>query len=212
MKLPSRIPVSFTKHHVNEYTYKQLSSIFENRFDYSKVFDFVDYYIIDELFPETEKVVINFWTGTSEYFYLNLKDENNKELLHLQVSPKNGFFDIHLRSIDKEKFPINKLYNEYVNYEFVEICNIANLYKDKQNHVKVNCINDSNIESEIVLEGTIDDIFDAFTNLNDTFKYINSKYYKFVDENITNAYLFYIRFVDKNHFLNSAVRHNKLID
>ena len=76
----------------------------------------------------------------------------------------------------------------------------------------MNCINDSNIESEIVLEGTIDDIFDAFTNLNDTFKYINSKYYKFVDENITNAYLFYIRFVDKNHFLNSAVRHNKLID
>ena len=117
-----------------------------------------------------------------------------------------------IKYLGMNKTNIFDVINEYVNYEFVEICNIANLYKDKQNHVKVNCINDSNIESEIILEGTIDDIFDEFTNLNDTFKYINSKYYKFVDENITKAYLFYIRFVDKNHFLNSAVRHNKLID
>ena len=78
--------------------------------------------------------------------------------------------------------------------------------------MKVYCMNDSNVESEIVLEGTIDDIFDEFTNLNDTFKYINSKHYKFAQENINNVYLFYVRFVDKNHFLNSAVRHGKLID
>ena len=94
--------------------------------------------------------------------------------------------------------------------EFKRICLIAQL--DKQNKVKVHCINNSNIESEIILEGTIDDIFDEFTNLNDTFKYINSKYYKFAEENINNAYLFYVRFVDKNHFLNSAVKHGKLID
>ena len=73
-------------------------------------------------------------------------------------------------------------------------------------------MNDQNIESEIILKGTIDDIFDEFTNLNDTFKYINSKYYKFIEENTNNAYLFYVRFVDKNHFLNSAVKHGKLID
>ena len=92
MILYSGIPVSFTKHHVNQYTYKQLSSIFENRFDYYKVFDFIDNYIIDELFPETYKVSINIWTGTYEYFYLKLKDEFDEELLHLKVSPKNGFF------------------------------------------------------------------------------------------------------------------------
>ena len=61
MRLPSGIPVSFTKHHVNEYTYSQLSSIFENRFDYYKVFDFIDHYIIDKLFPDTCKVSINIW-------------------------------------------------------------------------------------------------------------------------------------------------------
>ena len=92
MKLPSGIPVSFTKHHVNEYTYKQLSSIFEDRFNYSKVFDFVDSYIIDEVFSDTCEVVINIWTGTYEYFYLKLKDVFGKELLSLKVSPKNGFF------------------------------------------------------------------------------------------------------------------------
>ena len=210
MKLPSGIPVSFTKHHVNEYTYKQLSSIFEDRFNYSKVFDFVDSYIIDEVFSDTCEVVINIWTGTYEYFYLNLKDAFGKELLSLKVSPKNGFFDINLTSQVKEEILINKLYNEYTNKEFARICKIANFCE--QNKVKVNCINDSKIEDEIILEGTIDDIFDKFTNLNDTFKYINSKYYKFVDENITKAYLFYVKFVNKNHFLNSAVRHNKLID
>lgn len=210
MRLPLGIPVSFTKHHVNEYTYSQLSYIFENRFDYYKVFDFIDYYIIDELFPDTYKVVINIWTGTYEYFYLKLKDELGKELLHLKVSPKNGFFDIEIIDTNKVELRINKLYSEYVSKEFTRICKIAKL--DKQNQVKVYCMNDSNVESEIVLEGTIDDIFDEFTNLNDTFKYINSKHYKFAQENINNVYLFYVRFVDKNHFLNSAVRHGKLID
>lgn len=210
MTLYSGIPVSFTKHHANEYTYNQLSSIFENRFDYYKVFDFIDNYIIDELFPETYKVVINIWTGTYEYFYLKLKDEFNEELLHLKVSPKNEFFNIDIVNTNKEELRINKLYSEYVNKEFTRICKIAQL--DKQNQVKVYCMNDSNIESEIILKGTINDIFGEFTNLNDTFKYINSKYYKFIEENTNNAYLFYVRFVDKNHFLNSAVKHSKLID
>lgn len=210
MRLPSGIPVSFTKHHVNEYTYSQLSSIFENRFDYYKLFDFIDNYVIDELFPDTYKVVINIWTGTYEYFYLKLKDELGKELLHFKVSPKNGFFDIEIIDTNKVELIINKLYSKYLNKEFTRICEIAQL--DKQNQVKVYCVNDSNVESEIVLEGTINDIFDKFTNLNDTFKYINSKHYKFAQENINNVYLFYVRFVDKNHFLNSAVRHGKLID
>ena len=207
MRLHSGIPVYFTKHHTNEYTYSQLCSIFENRFDYSEVFNFIDNYVVNELFPDTFKVVINIWTGTYEYFYLKLKDEFNEELLNLKVIPKNGFFNIEL--VDKN-VKLNKLYNEYISKEFARICKIAHL--DKQNQVKVYCMNDSNIESEIILEGTIDDIFDRFTNLNDTFKYINSKYYKFAEESITNVYLFYVRFVDKNHFLNSAVRHNKLID
>lgn len=210
MRLPSGIPVSFTKHHINEYTYSQLSSIFENRFDYYKLFDFIDNYVIDELFPDTYKVVINIWTGTYEYFYLKLKDELGKELLHLKVSPKNGFFDIEIIDTNKVELRINKLYSKYLNKEFTRICEIAQL--DKQNQVKVYCVNDSNVESEIVLEGTINDIFDEFTNLNDTFKYINSKHYKFAQENINNVYLFYVRFVDKNHFLNSAIRHGKLID
>lgn len=210
MKLPSGIPVSFTKHHANEYTYKQLSSIFENRFNYNKVFDFVDSYIIDEVFSDTCEVIINIWTGTYEYFYLKLKDAFGKELLSLKVSPKNWFFDINLTSSIKQEILINKLYNEYVKEEFTRICKIANLCE--QNKVKVNCINDSKIEDEIILEGTIDNIFDKFTNLNDTFKYINSKYCKFVNEKVNDAYLFYVRFVDKNHFLNSAVKHGKLID
>lgn len=207
MRLHSGIPVYFTKHHTNEYTYSQLCSIFENRFDYSEVFNFIDNYVVNELFPDTFKVVINIWTGTYEYFYLKLKDEFNEELLNLKVIPKNGFFSIELVDTNVK---LSKLYNEYISKEFTRICNIAHL--DKQNQVKVYCMNDSNIESEIILEGTIDDIFDKFTNLNDTFKYINSKYYKFAEESITNVYLFYVRFVDKNHFLNSAVRHNKLID
>lgn len=210
MKLASGIPVSFVKHHINEYTYSQLSSIFENRFDYHNVFDFVDTCVIDGLFPETNKVVVDFWTGTYEYFYLKLKDEFNENLLCLKVSPNNGFFCISLTSPIKEELIINKLYNEYTNKEFVRICKIANL--GKQNQVKVNCMNDSKIADEIILEGTIDEIFDEFTNSNDTLKYINSKYYKFVNEKVNDAYLFYIRFIDKNHFLNSAVRHNKLID
>ena len=210
MKLPSGIPISFTQHHSNFYTYSQLSSIFEKRFDYYKVFDFIDNYIIDGLLIDTHKVVINIWTGTYEYFYLKLKNEFNEELLHLKVRPKNGFFDIEIIDANKVGLRINKLYSEYVSKEFTRICNIAQL--DKQNQVKVYCMNDSNIENEIILEGTIDDIFDEFTNLNDTFKYINSKHYEFAQENINNVYIFYIRFVDKNHFLNSAVRHGKLID
>ena len=73
-------------------------------------------------------------------------------------------------------------------------------------------MNGSSIESEITLKGTVDEVFNEFTNLNDTLKYINSEYYKFVEESINNAYLFYIRFIDKNHFLNNAVKHGKLID
>lgn len=210
MRLPSGIPVSFTKHHVNKYTYSQLSSIFENRFDYYKVFDFIDHYIIDKLFPDTCKVSINIWTGTYEYFYLKLKDEFGEELLRLKVSPKNRFFDIKVIDANKVELIINKLYSEYVSKEFARICEIAHL--DKQNQVKVFYVNDSNTEREIILEGNIDDIFDEFTNLNDTFKYINSTYYKFAKEDINNAYLFYVTFVDKNHFLNSAIRHGKLID
>lgn len=210
MKLASGIPVSFVKHHINEYTYSQLSSIFENRFDYHNAFDFVDTCVIDGLFPETNKVVVDFWTGTYEYFYLKLENEFGEELLRLKVRPKNKFFAISLTSPIKEELIINKLYNEYTNKEFARICKIANL--GKQNQVKVNCMNDSEIADEIILEGTLDEIFDKFTNLNDTLKYINSKYYKFANEKVNDAYLFYVRFIDKNHFLNSAVRHHKLID
>lgn len=210
MKLPSGIPVSFTRHHVNEYTYNQLSYIFENTFDYYNVFEFIDEYIIDEVFPNTYKVSINIWTGTRAYFYLKLKDEFNKELLSLKVIFENGFFDIEILGANKEESKVNKLYNEYLNKEFKKICKIAQL--DKQNQVKVFFVNDSKIENEITLEGTIDDVFDEFTNLNDTFKYVNFTYYKFVEEDVNNAYLFYVKFVDKNHFLNSAVRHGKLID
>lgn len=210
MKLASGIPVSFVKHHINEYTYSQLSSIFENRFDYHNAFDFVDTCVIDGLFPETNKVVVDFWTGTYEYFYLKLKNKFDEELLRLKVRPKNEFFDISLSNTNKEKFPIDKLYDKYTNKEFAKICKIAQL--DKQNQVKVYCINDSEIEDEIILEGTLDEIFDTFTNLNDTLKYINSEYYKFTNEKVNDAYLFYVRFIDKNHFLNSAVRHHKLID
>ena len=210
MRLPSGIPVSFTKHHVNEYTYSQLCSIFENRFDYSQVFEFIDEYVIDEIFPDTCKVSINIWTGTLAYFYLKLKNEFGEELLHLKVSPKNGFFDIEILGTNEEESKINKLYSEYVSKEFSRICEIAQL--DKQNKVILHYVNNSNIESEIILAGTIDDIFDEFTNLNETLKYVNFTYYKFAKEDINNAYLFYVRFVDKNHFLNSAVRHGKLID
>ena len=131
MTLFSGIPVSFTKHHVNEYTYSQLSSIFENRFDYYKVFDFIDNYIIDELFPETCKVVINIWTGTYEYFYLKLKDEFDEELLHLKVRPKNGFFDIDIVCI---------FINSIKNLLFLNINNryIAT-YKNKE-YIKINIL------------------------------------------------------------------------
>ena len=138
MRLHSGIPVYFTKHHTNEYTYSQLCSIFENRFDYSEVFNFIDNYVVNELFPDTFKVVINIWTGTYEYFYLKLKDEFNEELLNLKVIPKNGFFNIEL--VDKN-VKLNKLYNEYISKEFARICKIANLCE--QNKAKVNCINDS---------------------------------------------------------------------
>lgn len=210
MKLPSGISISFVKHHVNEYTYSQLNSMFEKRFDCYKIFDFIDNYIIDELFQDTSKVVINIWTGTYEYFYLKLKDESNKELLHLKVSPKNDFFNIDVICTNKEESKIRKLYDKYANEEFVRICKVAKL--GKQNQVKVNCMNGSSVESEITLNGTVDEVFNEFTNLNDTLKYINSEYYKFVEENVNNAYLFYVRFIDKNHFLNNAVKHGKLID
>ena len=114
--------LSFNKHHFNKYTYSQLRSIFENRFDYYKVFDFIDYYIIDELFPDTRKVSINIWTGTYEYFYLKLKDEFGEELLRLKVRPKNGFFDIELINTNKAESIINKLYSEYMSKEFKRIC------------------------------------------------------------------------------------------
>ena len=126
MRLPSGIPVSFTKHHVNEYTYSQLSSIFENRFDYYKLFDFIDNYVIDELFPDTYKVVINIWTGTYEYFYLKLKNELGKELLHLKVRSKNGLCYIEIISTNEEDLKLVDRYKDICcNFQDIKICWMA---------------------------------------------------------------------------------------
>ena len=66
-------------------------------------------------------------------------------------------------------------------------------------------------DESITLTGTLDEIFDKYTDMNESYKYCNGTYFKFQDEEIGKVYNAYTQ-CHKDYFLLSAVRHGRLID
>ena len=64
----------------------------------------------------------------------------------------------------------------------------------------------------IYLKGTLNEIFDKYTTMNDRLKYCNGSYYKFNDKKVEEIYRLIISNYKGNYFLDNAVRRGCIID
>lgn len=91
-------------------------------------------------------------------------------------------------------------------------CDVKKTEDGKYEVEIVYCYNDHQTENVKVLKGSWDEIFDEFTNINETYKYCNSMYYTFKNSDIKRLYNIYICSYMRNYFLMNAVKHDRLID
>lgn len=212
-KFSNGIRFGFRKHLTKPSTFQQSYDLFLNRYK-NNALDFLKFINkkIIPLYKDVERFSINLWTGDN-YFFCYIKDTDKNELVHFTVKiAKSGLLDIY--NISDKNSKIEELTNKYNMDLFKKSCKDAKLSsaKSAKNHVEVIYFDDSKENERLTLTGSIDDIFDKYTSMNDHLKYINGSWYRFADENINKIYSMYTNLSKGNYFLNHAVKHGKLID
>ena len=98
---------------------------------------------------------------------------------------------------------------------------ILSVLKEKCN-IQDNCANKIMVQKyvdykakegeSISLVGSLSEIFDRFTTMNDRLRYCNGNYYKFLNENVEKLYQVFVAAYNGNYFLDNAVKRGTLID
>lgn len=175
--------------------------------------------ISDAQFP-CDKIVLNPWGGYSNSFELRFYYDN-KQVLWIEVmADKNNILKINNYSYEskdiREMFHCNiisKLFDDYNNgivERWYNICNLDNESDDNTIIIEYNKDYKKTSDTK-TLKGTISEIFDTYTDMNETLKYCNGYYWSFASKDVERLYRI-ITSMDNNYFLMSAVRHGRLID
>lgn len=213
------IPFLFTNRK-KEFTYKQLKNIYED--SYIKVSKTQSF--IKRLFKNINidfssfNCVIDIWTG-GYYFHFIVKDKETKEhyiALRLTYNKEFEYFELidiynHENKLNIDNNIIKDNYNKYIKSIYNKLLKISNL-DEKYSVVKVEFYNDYKLKNTIDISGSLYNIFHDYSGMNDKLKYINGSYYKFANENVTNVYRFYIKEIEKNHFLKNMLKRGVIID
>ncbi len=212
-KFSNGIRFGFKRHPTRSSTFQQSYDLFLNRYKDSAL-DFLKFANkkIVPLYKDADLFGIDLYTGDN-YFFCYIKDTDKNVLVRFTVKiAKSGLLDIY--NISNNKSTIEELSNKYNMDLFKKTCKNAKLSsaKNAKNVVEIIYFDDSKEKERLTLTGSIDDIFDKYTSMNDHLRYINGSWYRFADENINKIYSMYTNLSKGNYFLNHAVKHGKLID
>lgn len=202
-------------------TYNQIMEYFSRQFLNSEnvedgrnfLYDFGEY-IEDSDFP-CDKIVLNCFTGYSDIFGISLKyKDENIAYIQLRIK-KNGIIEVYNKSYDKKDFMMFhhiiehyfEVQNEIILDFWKRRCNITD-----SNEIIIENYVDYQVKDTSVLKGTLEEIFEKYTSINDMYKYCNGHYVRFKDNNISNLYYIFIDCYKGNYFLDNAVKRGVIID
>lgn len=177
------------------------------------LYDFGNY-IEKSDFP-SNRIVLCCFTGYSNRFGISLY-YNEERIAYIQIEVKKyNIFQLYSTSYDKKDFKmfngiIEKYFdikNQSIFNEWCTKCNITN-----NNTVEIENYVDFNLKDVTTLSGTLDEIFDTYTTINDTYKYCNGYYVRFKDSNIEALYYIFTTNFKGNYFLENAVKRGVIID
>lgn len=179
-------------------------------------------YLDTTKFP-CDKMILDCFIGYADRFGIVMQyNEEKIAWLELQVKSYNRIV-IHHCTYYKEDFKcFNHILEDYFNGINNKIMSdILSVLKEKCN-IQDNCANKIMVQKyvdynpkegeTISLVGSLSEIFDRFTTMNDRLRYCNGNYYKFLNENIEKLYQVFVAAYNGNYFLDNAVKRGTLID
>ena len=197
-----------------------VSARFFNSHNTNKALDFMHNlgeYLETTKYP-CDRIVIDAFLGYSNRFGLRLEYQGKKVAwLQIKVN-KNGTIFINNNtyesSVIRDMFHnILETYFDSLNTNLLENkmaeCGIK---KGEEVSVTIVSYHDYKPDNEKVVCGTIDKIFEDYTNANDRLTYCNGDYYNFKDEKISELYSLYTDSFKGNYFLACAVKRGAIID
>lgn len=162
-----------------------------------------------------DTAVVDPWKG-NDYFILSLYDGKHKFLsVKVKYFKNIGLYQFDFGNesgsnvVEEIEYYINKYNGKYINNIYKKAGLSSN---SKSNSIEIDEYVNNKLKETKVLKGTIDEIFNEFTKLNDKLSYVNDHYYKFKNENVRTAYNMYVKFIDKNHTLKNALKRGVTID
>lgn len=163
-------------------------------------------------------MILNPFYGRGDEFVITFKYDNKEVcrcvfgVINELIVIKNAYYT---ENCLKEMF--HKILEEYfdsLNQAKINI-KISNygFKNNDENEVILDYYDDyAKTETTSILKGTLNEIFDKYTTMNDRLKYCNGSYYKFNDKKIEEIYRLIISNYKGNYFLDNAVRRGCIID
>lgn len=177
-------------------------------------------YLDGTKFP-CDKIVVDAATGYADKFALSFRYGEQKVGYLRLVAKKYGRFEIDYLSFENEAFkmfePILRDYFEgkaraILEDEHKRLMAKCGFTDGAENKAVLNEYCDNKKKGEIVLCGTLEEIFDKYTTMNDRLSYCNGHYFRFSDDNVAKLYSLHVEAYKGNYFLDNAVRRGCLID
>lgn len=122
---------------------------------------------------------------------------------------ENGAIREYFSTIIKKFF--HEMNNEIID-EVLSQCSLTDGRDGKYSITVVYNYDYKATDKERTLVGTLDEIFDKFTDMNESYKYCNGTYYTFKDSKIKTLYNVFTDMCGDDYFLLNAVKHGRLID
>ena len=174
-------------------------------------------YLDESKYPCT-KMILNPFYGSGNEFVITFKYDN-KEVCRCVFGVVNELIIIknayYTENCLKEMFhKILEAYFDSLNQAKINIKMSNYGFKDNdENEVTLDYYDDyAKTETTTILKGTLNEIFDKYTTMNDRLKYCNGSYYKFNDKKVEEIYCLIISNYKGNYFLDNAVRRGCIID
>lgn len=173
-------------------------------------------YIEKSDFP-CNRIVLNCFTGFQDKFGLEL--QYNKEKIAYAMIEVKSYNILTLSHIFYEKRDfaifnniIEKYFDQYNKNIYNDWYGKCEGLKNDDNIIEINNYLDYKLTGTTELRGTIEDIFNQFTTINDRYKYCNGHYIAFKDKYIEVLYNIFVLSYNGNFSLKNAINRGVTID
>lgn len=167
-----------------------------------------------------DKIALNVTTGYEDRVGFALFNGSEKQCYILLKSYIGGIIKIYsiyfVEGKDELKARFEPDFKAFFNKRnkgiYKRLVSSCGLSEKKCNAVSVCEFVDCVKRGEKTLTGSLADIFDEYTSMNDTFKYCGGHFYRFKDCSVSRLYRVFTTLYDGDYFLDNALKRGVLID